>query len=194
MHPKMTAILLDALLVTLALPALPVAAMPLVDCEPNPESAPANVILNCLSVYALDSAALAVWETDMEIENVGFFVLRADAPGGPFMRVSQFIISLADPTGQTGAHYEYLDGGLTNGQTYYYKLEAINVVNQSQFLPADPVAVTPYPPSGVHVSHMTGRPAISGVTAYALLAIGALLLTALVRAVHDCERGSTRRA
>lgn len=194
MHPKITAFVLGALLVTLALPALHVAAMPLVDCEPNPESAPAYVILNCLSVYARDSAALAVWETDMEIENVGFYVLRAGAPGGPFLRVSQFIISLADPTGQTGAHYEYLDGGLTNGQTYYYKLEAINVVNQSQFLPADPVAVTPHPPSGVHVSHMTSTPAISGPRAYALLAIGALLLVALVRGAQDRGRGSVRRA
>lgn len=68
------------------------------------------------------------------------------------------------------------------------------MVNQSQFLPADPVAVTPHPPSGVHVSHMTGSPATSDVTTYALLAIGALLLVAVVRAAHDRERGSARRA
>lgn len=129
-------------LLPFALPVFGAQAGPEVECEPISGLGPENVFLNCLDVYPRDRAALAVWETATEIDNAGFYVVRADTAAGTFVRVSPFVISLSDPTGQTGAHYEYQDTGLTNGRTYYYKLEAVNVSNQSQFVPDEPVSVT----------------------------------------------------
>lgn len=135
-------VLVATILVAFVLPGFRAQAEPETECQPQSALGPENVFLNCLKVYPRDQAALAVWETATEIDNSGFYVLRADTAGGTPVRVSSFIISLSDPTGQTGAHYEYRDSGLTNGRTYYYKLEAVNVNNQSQFVPDEPVPVT----------------------------------------------------
>jgi hypothetical protein len=108
---------------------------PLTNCAPlTPRARPDNVFLICLHVYPRNGELLLVWETATEFNNQGFFVVRGTSPNGSFTRVSLFIDTL-DPSGQVGAHYEYIDPDLTNGTTYCYKLEAIDAGQHSDFVP-----------------------------------------------------------
>lgn len=72
-----------------------------------------------------EEAILIEWETATELDNAGFYVTRntVDQPI-PFPPISGFI--LAKGSGVIGAQYEYLDEDVTEGVTYFYKLEIID--------------------------------------------------------------------
>jgi parallel beta-helix repeat protein len=64
------------------------------------------------------------WETGTEVDNAGFNLYRATAPGGPFTKVNAALIAAeGDPV--AGASYSFLDQRLLPA-TYYYKLEDID--------------------------------------------------------------------
>jgi hypothetical protein len=64
------------------------------------------------------------WETGTEIDNAGFNLYRATAPGGPYTKVNAALIAAeGDPV--AGASYSFLDQRLLPG-TYYYKLEDVD--------------------------------------------------------------------
>ncbi|HWR65506.1 MAG TPA: hypothetical protein VN364_05260 [Bellilinea sp.] len=64
------------------------------------------------------------WTTASEVNTSGFYVLRSLTAGGTFDRVSGFIPQLGNST--SGANYEYINSGLSNHVTYYYRLEMIS--------------------------------------------------------------------
>lgn len=78
-----------------------------------------------------DGQVLLEWATATELNNVGFFVVRSDQSNGTYNRVSDFIPGEGDSL--VGATYDFTDTGLTNGQTYWYKLESVDINNTSQF-------------------------------------------------------------
>lgn len=67
------------------------------------------------------------WETATEIDNVGFNLYRSDAAGGVYARLNDALIPSQAPGSPAGAVYRWLDGDVRPGQTYYYKLEPMDI-------------------------------------------------------------------
>ncbi|MEE8390530.1 MAG: hypothetical protein V3S14_06995, partial [Anaerolineae bacterium] len=87
------------------------------------------------------SSARLAWETGTEIDNAGFNLYRATAPGGPYTRINAALIAAeGDPV--AGASYSFLDKGLAAG-AYYYKLEDVDYYGVSTL--HGPVSATVLP-------------------------------------------------
>jgi hypothetical protein len=84
------------------------------------------VALASFSAQGADNAVAVKWQTATEFDNVGFHLYRADAPGGPYQRLTDKLISARPRQGQ-GAGYSYVDADVIVGSLYYYKLEDIDV-------------------------------------------------------------------
>jgi hypothetical protein len=88
----------------------------------------------------LDAAVELTWETASELNNLGFQVYRSRAYDGDYERVSpQAIPGLG--SSPAGASYRYVDPGLGNGVTYFYKLEDIETTGARTF--HGPVSAAP---------------------------------------------------
>jgi hypothetical protein len=71
-----------------------------------------------------EGRVLLEWETATQIDTVGFYVNRSLNQSFGYARVGNFIAAQGDPL--TGATYSIIDEGLSNGTTYWYKLESID--------------------------------------------------------------------
>lgn len=71
------------------------------------------------------------WETASEIGSSGFYVQRSQQANNGYVRISDFIPVTGE--GFTGNVYNFSNTGLSNGSTYYYKLEAVNSDQSSDF-------------------------------------------------------------
>jgi len=70
-----------------------------------------------------------------------FSLWRSEAEAGPYTRLNaQLIPARGGPT--TGASYSYDDEAVTNGITYWYKLEDVDTHGVSTFL--EPLSATPH--------------------------------------------------
>ncbi len=87
-----------------------------------------------------DGEVVLEWETGSELNNLGFHVYRALSEEGPYERST---ISVIPGLGSSpeGARYRYVDSGLTNGVTYFYKLEDIETTGNTER--HGPVSATP---------------------------------------------------
>jgi hypothetical protein len=104
----------------------------------------AAVTLVSFDAYPGNQQVILEWETATETDMLGFYVTRNDQPNGNYTRVSPFIFTQGTPV--SGLIYQYIDLNLTNGQTYYYKLEAVDNNYNSEFfgpLNAIPQQATP---------------------------------------------------
>ncbi len=79
-----------------------------------------------------DSSATIEWTTSSEANTRGFFVQRSLSSSGGFDRIHITEIPSKGST-QTGSSYSFPDTGLTNGTTYYYRLEIISTTGESGF-------------------------------------------------------------
>ncbi len=84
----------------------------------------AAVTVSSLNAQAQASNIQVRWTTASEINNSGFYVYRAAAPGGPFSKISG-LIPVAFPNAMIGSNYSYTDATVATGQVYYYKLQAV---------------------------------------------------------------------
>lgn len=90
-----------------------------------PRSVFANVSLVSFTATPSDRQIDLRWETASEIGTNGFYIQRSQQDNdSDYARISDFIPVSGD--GFTGSVYPFSDTGLTNGITYYYKLEVIN--------------------------------------------------------------------
>lgn len=80
------------------------------------------------------------WSTESEIDNTGFNLYRSESEDGEYVQINDVLIS-AEGTPTQGAAYEFVDEGLQNRKTYYYKLEDIDQNGQSTM--HGPVNATP---------------------------------------------------
>jgi|GEM_PF-6585012 len=80
------------------------------------------------------------WTTASEIDNAGFNLYRAESADGEYIKINAELIS-AQGSSTEGASYEFVDQGLQNRTTYYYKLEDVDFNGQSTL--HGPVKATP---------------------------------------------------
>lgn len=73
------------------------------------------------------------WQTEVEIDFAGFYLWRAEDEAGIGSRISPFVPGTGSPI--RGALYEYLDASVSPGQSYFYRLEAVDQDNTSEFFP-----------------------------------------------------------
>ena len=78
-------------------------------------TADAAVTLSSFTATAGDGEVLLRWETETEIDNVGFFIQRSTQEAGEYARISPFIPAQGD--GLIGSAYTYLDEDVHNGVT-----------------------------------------------------------------------------
>lgn len=100
------------------------------------------VTLTSFTAKGQDSAVELFWETASELNNLGFHLDRATSEEGPYERITPSPIPGLGSS-PAGARYSYLDSGLTNGATYFYRLEDIETTGKTEL--HGPVAATPRP-------------------------------------------------
>ena len=82
------------------------------------------VTLSTFTAQAGDGEVTLHWVTESETDNLGFHVYRALSEHEEYQRVTAELIEGAGST--TGRReYAFTDGRLTNGVTYWYKLEDV---------------------------------------------------------------------
>jgi hypothetical protein len=80
-----------------------------------------------------------MWETGSEVDNAGFNVWCSEEEG-EYAQINEALIpARGDPA--SGARYDYTDRDVTQGVTYWYKLEDVDVYGVSTF--HGPVSATP---------------------------------------------------
>ena len=79
------------------------------------------------------------WETESELDIIGFNLLRSESEDGPFEKINPDLIPPAnDPN--VGGEHTYVDSDVVNGVTYFYILETID--RQGSSSKSDPIAIT----------------------------------------------------
>src|SRR6266498_5290706 len=101
---------------------------------------PTEVELMSFEAVALDSAVELRWETGSELNNLGFHLYRSLSADGPYERITSSVIPGLGSS-PVGASYSYVDGGLANGTTYFYKLEDIETTGKTKL--HGPVSAVP---------------------------------------------------
>ena len=97
------------------------------EISPSQGSANSQTVITLASLTATPHAGyvLVEWETASEIDNYGFNIWRSEAAEGDYVKLNAEIIpAQGGPT--TGANYNFRDDAVTNGVTYWYKLEDVD--------------------------------------------------------------------
>ena len=98
------------------------------------------VELTSFTAQPLDGAVELRWETGSELDNLGFHLYRSPTDAGPYEQITARVIPGLGSSPE-GATYAYRDASLTNGETYYYKLEDIETTGKTEL--HGPVSATP---------------------------------------------------
>lgn len=102
------------------------------------------------------------WETATEINSAGFYVMKSQQLNGSYLRVNNTIIP-ARGDNLSGYLYQYVDQYVSNGVTYWYRLEQIETNGNSVLF--DPVSVIPGvtpTPTPTRTITVTATPAPNG--------------------------------
>jgi len=86
---------------------------------------PTLVTLAGFAARGLDRSVSLGWETTSELHNLGFHLYRATSADGPWTRITPSLIRGLGSSPE-GKAYAWLDTGLTNGVTYFYRLEDVD--------------------------------------------------------------------
>lgn len=105
----------------------------------------AAVTLVSFDAYPGNQQVILEWETATEADMLGFFINRSEQPDGNYIQVSDLFFSQGSVI--SGLKYQYIDSNLTNGKTYYYKLEAIDYSYNSEFFGPVVAIPTQYTPT-----------------------------------------------
>lgn len=108
--------------------------------RPVPVSGQSAVSLLRFTAIGRVNNILIEWETATEYNNAGFFVWASDSANGTYNPISDFIAAQGD--GVTGAVYGFVDSDVEAAVPKYYKLEAIELNQESEFF--GPVSAASY--------------------------------------------------
>ena len=102
---------------------------------------PASTIIELSDFQAVffNGQVKLTWETASEIDNAGFNLYRSETDNGEYAKINSSLIP-AEGSSTQGTAYEFVDTGVQNGKTYYYKLESINFIGNSELF--GPTSVT----------------------------------------------------
>ncbi|MCP4109092.1 MAG: hypothetical protein GY749_26780 [Desulfobacteraceae bacterium] len=95
-----------------------------------------SVVISFTAVSHKDRVLLE-WKTASEPDNAGFFILRSDTEDGEYRQINKFMIP-AEGNHIEGSAYSYADYDVRPGQTYYYKLEDVDLSGVSEYHEAVP--------------------------------------------------------
>jgi hypothetical protein len=105
----------------------------------------AAVTITSFGARFQNSQVLVTWRTASELNNLGFNILRSNTLSGTYAKIAGVIPSQS-PGSIIGGSYSYTDSNVTVGQTYYYKLQALERGGGSQLfgpVSTDPAAGIP---------------------------------------------------
>jgi hypothetical protein len=125
---------------------------------------PTAVELVSFSARGMDGGVELFWETASELNNLGFHIYRSTSERGRYERITAGVIAGLGSSA-SGKVYRYLDTGVVNGTTYYYRLEDIETSGKRTLhgpISARPEAGAPSEPSpetgGSERSEVYGEP------------------------------------
>ncbi|MCX5885086.1 MAG: DUF1566 domain-containing protein [Proteobacteria bacterium] len=87
---------------------------------------PTLITLSSFTASPSDRTVILKWTTESEIDNAGFNLYRAESEEGEYVKINTSLI-LAEGSPTQGATYQFIDEGVKNRTTYYYKLEDIDL-------------------------------------------------------------------
>lgn len=96
--------------------------------EPVPDDSVEQALpveLSFLTASSVSNGVVVKWQTESEINNLGFDIYRSESPDGKFIKVNPAYIKGAG-TDATPHNYKFVDESAVIGKTYYYYLETIN--------------------------------------------------------------------
>jgi hypothetical protein len=79
-----------------------------------------------MSADVTEAGVTIKWHTTYEMDNLGFNVFRSTSPEGSYAKLNRRLIE-GQGTSAVPRDYEYIDSQVTEGETYYYKLEALDL-------------------------------------------------------------------
>jgi hypothetical protein len=139
------------------------------------------VELMAFEAAPLDAAVELSWRTGSELNNLGFHLYRALTEEGPYERVTSSVVPGLGSSAE-GASYRWVDSGLTNAVTYYYKLEDIETTGRTEL--HGPVWAIPQPASPAGGGSGEGGSAASSTTTTAYGRPSSVSLRVLERTEH----------
>jgi hypothetical protein len=86
---------------------------------------PLSVVLTSATAEAGNTKVTLAWATAGEPDNEGFNVYRSTDPAGEYVKLNDSLIP-AQGSASSGSSYTFADDGLTNGVTYYYRIESVS--------------------------------------------------------------------
>ena len=101
---------------------------------------PTFIQLSSFTVIPFNKEILINWSTDSEIYNAGFNLYRSTSENGEYVKINDALIPAKGLSTQ-GASYEFADTDVKNRETYYYKLEDVDLQGKSTLY--GPVVETP---------------------------------------------------
>jgi hypothetical protein len=104
------------------------------------EFAATAVRLASFTARGFDSAVSVEWETASELDNLGFHLYRGVSADGPWVRLTSDLVPGLGSSPE-GKRYSWLDSGLANGTTLFYRLE--DVERSGLATSHGPVSATP---------------------------------------------------
>jgi len=111
---------------------------------------PTAVDLSDFSAASAKKAVTLTWQTENEVDNLGFNVYRASDVNGARTKLNAVMIPTGTyPGSQVGSSYTFTDtgaglkGGLKPNQTYYYWLEDVNIMGGTELHGPVTVEISP---------------------------------------------------
>ena len=134
----------------------------------------AIIDLSTFDIYREWTTVTVGWETRSEVGNDGFNLWRSNEGEGSYERINSRPIS-GKGGDSAGALYSFEDQGVAVDETYYYKLEAVDVLGRSTF--HGPIAAMAAGSCGT----LASGPAIGDSF------VGAAFLILFVLAINGCR-------
>jgi len=86
---------------------------------------PTLITLSSFTASSAKGKVTLKWETETEIDNIGFNILRSESEDGGYVKINKKLIP-AKMNATLGATYKFVDDKVKPGKTYFYKLEDID--------------------------------------------------------------------
>lgn len=134
-------------------------------------SSPTAVTLASLDAISVGSYVAVTWETASELDNLGFNLYRGTVSQASSTPINATLIPSSGPGSSEGFFYEWMDGDVEEGQTYFYWLEDVALDGERTL--HGPAIVLHQAPTAITMAALDSRRASSSlVPALALLLAG----------------------